>query len=86
MDGYNFLQLAINHITTDNQKTMIDELLSMPTGGNWKYSQTNIMYSGKEFYVNLEATVEDPLGVIAIDDLRFTCRYLTCSCQLDFHR
>lgn len=74
MDGASFLQLSI---TSQGGGTRNRDILTGPSGGVWKFKQADVLAFkfGFHFTLSIEAEVEDPGGIIAIDDVKMKCKW-----------
>ena len=85
LDGASYFQLSITDQIITSSTIRHEDLISIPTGGMWQFKELEIMYRGGAFKVNIEAEIEDPGGVIAIDDIQIKCNfYPTCIIHLFF--
>lgn len=74
MDGASFLQLSITSKSTFSGARNRD-ILNGPSGGVWKFKQSNVKRMTSDYTISIEAQIEDTEGIIAIDDVRMKCKW-----------
>ena len=74
MDGASFSQISIIKEDQFLKQRQTQTVLDKPSNGNWLTKLVNIQRTLLNFVVSIEAQVEDPQGIVAIDDIFVQCK------------